>query len=158
MTPRELQTEILAGPLANAWAALVHTNDMPKISGAEAMAKDQAIADLFNASVLYAGSVAVPAWQAKRTLIKRGRWRQIVLAAQNPDHPAVEAAYAAVALAEDARMAADFLDPAAAPLMAALVATGLMSADDRAVLEEMSRVPASIRAADVSRALRGPWE
>lgn len=158
MTPRDLQTAILAGPLAGDCAQFAHTDAMPKISGADAAAKDQAIADLLNASGLYATSAAVPAWQAKKLLIKRGRWRGIVLASENPAHPAVEAAYAAVALAEDARMDADFLDPSAAPLMNGLVATGLMSADDRTVLENLSRRPSAFSGAEVGRALRGPWE
>lgn len=158
MTPRNLQTEILSGPLAGDCAPFVHTGDMPKISGAEAAAKDQAIADLLNASGLYATSSAVPAWQAKKLLIKRGRWRGIVLASENPAHPAVETAYAAVALAEDARMDADFLDPSAAPLMSALVATSLISADDRVSLENLSRRPSAFSGAEVGRAMRGPWE
>ena len=48
MTPqflRALQAEIEATP---ACAQHVHTNDMPKISGAEALAKDQAIAAIIN--------------------------------------------------------------------------------------------------------------
>lgn len=158
MTPRELQAEILSGPVAGACASFVHTNEMPKINAAEAMEKDQSIADLLNGSGSYATSMAIPAWQAKKALIKLGRWRGIVLASQNNDHPAVEEAYAAVALAEDARMNADFLDPSAAPLMAALVSAGLMSAQDQTLLESMSRLPSAITAADVSRALRGPWE
>lgn len=130
----------------------------PKVARDTWEAGDQAIADILNASGAFDTSMPVPAWMAKRALIKRGRWRGIVLASQNASHPAVEAAYAAVALAEDARMDADFLDPLAAPLMAALVATGLMTADDRALLESMSRRPSAITAQDVSRAVRGPRE
>ena len=46
MTPqflRALQTQINATP---ACAEFVHTNDLPKISSAEAAAKDKAIADI----------------------------------------------------------------------------------------------------------------
>lgn len=158
MNATELQYEILFGPVSGACASFVHTNEMPKIGAAEAMEKDRSIADLLNGSGVYATSMAIPAWQAKKALIKLGKWRGIVLASQNNDHPAVEAAYAAVALAEDARLDADFLDHSAAPLMAALVSAGLMSAQDRTLLESMSRRPSTITAAEVSRALRGPWE
>lgn len=157
MTPAELRAAILDGPLAAQCAPHVHDNAAPKISVAEAFAKDQAIADVINASGLYAQSCAVPAWHAKKLLIKRGRWRAIVLAAQNDAHQAVEAAYAAVALADDARMDADFMDPAAAALMGALVESGLIDGADRASVEALSRRPSSITAADVSRAIRGPW-
>lgn len=108
---RALQAAILASPEC---AAYVITNDMGKVPADEARQRDQAVADVMNAVGFGAGSRAIPAWEAKRMLIKRGKWRGIVLAAQDGNHAAVEAAYAAVALAEDARMDADFLDAAAA--------------------------------------------
>lgn len=151
---RALQAAILAD---EACAAYVITADAPKVPAAQAAAQDQAIADLMNEAGFGVSSQAVPAWWAKKYLIKRGRWRGIVAASQDDNHPAVDAAYAAVALAEDARMDADFLDPAAGPLQAALIATGLMDADDRGVLEAMSRTDCLVTAADVSLALRGPW-
>ena len=157
MTPaylRALQAAILAD--ANCQPH-VHTNDMPKIPGAEAAAKDAAIAGILNGKAWGAASRPVPAWQAKKWLIKRGKWRAIVLAANNDQHPAVDAAYAAVALAEDARMDADFLDPAADPMLDALVASGLIDAQDRAGLEAMCRTASAVTASEVSRALRGPW-
>lgn len=157
MTPaylRSLQTAILASPEC---AEHVITNDTPKVPADEARVRDQAIADLMRAQGFGAGSRAVPAWQAKRQLIMRGKWRAIVQAAADPQHPAVDAAYAAVALADDARMDADFCDPTAAPLIGALVATGLLSDDDAQMLRDMSSTPSTVTAADVSRALRGPW-
>lgn len=157
MTPtylRALQSAILALP---ACAAHVIDNDAPKVPAEQAHAADQAIADIMRVEGFGTGSRAVPAWQAKRALIKRGKWRGIVLASQDAQHPAVEAAYAAVALADDSRMDADFLDPAAQPLLGALVATGLLSDDDAQMLRDMSATPSAVTAADVSRALRGPW-
>ncbi len=152
---------------ASLWAAIkanldcaphIQTNEMPKISSSEAAAKDTAIAEILKASGFGATSRPVPAWQAKKLLIKRGKWRAIVQAAANDAHPAVTAAYSAVALAEDARIDADFLDPSAGVLLGALVSSGLLSADDRKAIEQLSVVPASITSADVSRAIRGPWE
>ncbi len=157
MTPtylRALQSAILASP---ACAEHVIDNSAGKVPADEARAKDQAIADIMREQGFGAGSRAVPAWQAKRQLIMRGKWRAIVQAAQDAEHPAVEAAYAAVALADDARMDADFCDPTAVPLIGALVATGLLSEEDAQMLRDMSVTPSAVAAADVSRALRGPW-
>lgn len=151
---RALQAAILALP---ACAQFVHDNEAPPISGADAAQKDAAIADLVNASGWGAGSRAIPVHLAKKLLIKRGRWRGIVKAAADDGHPAVGAAYAAVALAEDARMDADFLDQSAGPLLTALVSTGLIDSSDREALEALSRTPSQVSASDVSRALRGPW-
>ncbi len=157
MTPtylRALQAAILASPEASKLAV---TNDRGKVPSAEARAADQAIADAMRAQGFGAASKAVPAWHAKRQLIMRGKWRAIVQAAQDAEHPAVEAAYAAVALADDARMDADFCDPTAVPLIGALVATGLLSEEDAQMLRDMSATDSTVTAADVSRALRGPW-
>lgn len=157
MTPaylRALQAAILADADC---ATSVHTNEMPKISGPEAAVWDATIAAVLNAKGWGAGSRAVPCHLAKKLLIKRGRWRAIVRAAENDAHPAVEAAYAAVALAEDARMEADFKDAAAEPLLTALVSSGLIGGEDRAALEAMSTVASAVTGAEVSRALRGPW-
>lgn len=151
---RALQTAILA---SQDCAPHIITNDAPKVPADEARQRDEAVADIMTAAGFGSGSQQVPAWRLKRLLIMRGRWRGIVLAAQDANHPAVEAAYAAVALAEDANMTADLLDPTAGPMLAGLVATSLISEADRAELEEMCTVPGRVTAADVSRALRGPW-
>lgn len=149
---RALQAAILA---RDDCAPHVVTNDMGKVP--DGPAKDAAIADILNAAGYGASSRAVSCHLAKKLLIKRGRWRAITQAAQNDEHPAVEAAYAAVALAEDARMDADFMDESAGPLLAGLVATSLLSADDVAALRDLCAVPGRVTAADVSLALRGPW-
>jgi len=151
---RALQAAILASPAAS---KLAITNDKGKVPADEARAADQSVAEIMRADGFGAASRAVPAWQAKRQLIMRGKWRGIVLASQDADHPAVEAAYAAVALADDARMDADFCYPTAVPLIGALLATGLLSDDDAQMLRDMSATPSTVTAADVSRALRGPW-
>lgn len=155
MTPAQLATlkaAILADPDL---AELAVTSDMGKV--ADGLQRDQAIADALNAAGYGSTSRPVSCHLAKKLLIKRSRWRAIVAASADAEHPAVEAAYAAVALAEDPRMDADFCDPAATPMLAALVATGLITADDRAALVAMCLQPGSVTAADVSRALRGPW-
>lgn len=98
-------------------------------------------------------SRAVPCHLAKKLLIKRGKWRGIVLASQNDQHAAVESAYSAVALAEDARMEADFCDESATALMQPLITSGLLSADDAAALQSMCTVPDPIPREAISRAL-----
>ena len=90
MTPtylRALQAAILASP---ACAEHVIDNSAGKVPADEARAKDQAIADIMRAEGFGVGSRAVPAWHAKRALI--GKWRGIVLASQDAQHPAVEGA------------------------------------------------------------------
>ena len=154
MTPeflRSLQAAIMANPDAKALAV---TPDDPKQNAFEA---DKAIAAIMTAAGFGRTSKAVDCSLAKKLLIKRMRWRAIVKAAADDSHPAVESAYAAVALAEDARMTADFRDPAAAVLLGPLVTAGLLAADDVAALQAMSDVQPTITADQVSRALRGPW-
>jgi len=154
-TQRQLQAIILA---REDCAPHVHTNDMPKISGVEAYAKDQTIADILNGAGVGTGTQEVEAWKAKRYLIKRLKWRAIVDAADNPLHPAREACMVAVDLAETDSMWADFADPDTAPMWGALVATSLLTAAERDEIQSWCRTPSTITAEQVSRALRGPWD
>lgn len=150
---RALQSAIQSDPEC---MALAVTPAMGKVEGG-AYVQDKAIAGILNTKGYGSTSRAVSCHLAKKLLIKRGKWRAIVLAAANDQHQAVEAAYAAVALAEDARMDADFNDAAAGPLLAALVASGLLDDTDSAALRAMCRVPSNVTADQVSLALRGPW-
>ena len=154
-TQRQLQAEIL---LREDCAPHVHTNDMPKIRGVEAYAKDQTIADILNGAGVGTGTQEVEAWKAKRYLIKRLKWRAIVEAADNLAHPARPAEQVAVDLAESPNMMANFLDPEAAAMWAALVAENLVTTAERDEIQSWCRTPSTITAAQVSNALRGPWE
>lgn len=118
---------------------------------------DLGVAAILNAAGFGSGSQEVPAWWAKRALIKRGKWVDIEDAASQRDHPARKAAASAVALAESQLMMVNFLDPTSGPLMAGLVAVGLLTPGDRLALEALSRTPSNITADQVSLALRGPW-
>lgn len=100
---------------------------------------------------------AVPTWWAKKLLIKRNRWLGICKAAANDSHPAQAAAFAAVELANDARMTADFNDVAAAPLFEGLVEAGLLDEQDVEALKAICKGESPVTADHVSRALRGPW-
>ena len=155
MTPaylRNLQAEILS---RDDCKDCVVTPDMGKV--VDAYFRDKAIADILVAAGWGASSRAVESWQAKKLLIKRGKWLSITKAAADADHPAQAPAFAAVELANDARMTADFQDADAAPLMAGLVAAGLLSDSDVAALRAMCAAPSTVTADHVSRALRGPW-
>ena len=155
MTPaylRALQRAILA---SDACMAVAVTPDMPKVT--DAPARDKQVADIINAAGWGVTSRAVESWQAKKMLIKRGKWLAITKAAADAEHPAQAPAFAAAELANDARMPADPHDQDAPPLMAGLVAAGLLYDADVAALRAMCTVPSNVTAADVSRALRGPW-
>lgn len=156
MTPahlRALQSAIQSDPECMALAVMPA---LGKVEGG-AYAQDKAIATILNGKGYGTSSRAVSCHLAKKLLIKRGKWRAIVRASEDDEHAAVEAAYAAVALAEDARMDADFNDAAAGPLLAALVVSGLLDDTDSAALRAMCRVPSNVTADQVSLALRGPW-
>lgn len=150
---RALQSAIQADP---ACAALAITPEMGKVEGG-AHEADKAIAALLNAADYATGSAEVPAWWAKRLLIKRGKWVDIEDAAADRAHPARKVAASAVSQATSADMRVNFLDPASGPVMDGLIMAGLMDTDDKADLEALSRTPSNITADQVSRALRGPW-
>lgn len=79
-----------------------------------------------------------------RYLVKRMLWRPIAAAAADPAHPAHAAATVAVDLiAPGGDMPVNLADPDAAPMFAALVAAGLLSAANRGDLIAMCTVPCS---------------
>lgn len=157
MTPEYLRALQSAIQASEACAPFVHTNDMPKITAEEARAKDQAIADILNADGFGATTREVEAWRAKRYFVKRLKWRAIVAASNSDSHPARAAAQVGVDLAEDARMMADFADPAAAQMWSAFVFTGLCTQEEADEIISWSVVPSAVVADEVSRAVRGPW-
>lgn len=144
MDHRTLRTAILADADC---LAVVKTYVEPK--DPDYAAKDAAIADLCRAKGIGASSRQVPCHEFKKYLLVRGKWRGIKAAAADDD-----AAFAAVELAEDARMTADMMDPKAGPMLAALESSGLLDAQDVAALRSMCAVPSAVTPADVSIALR----
>lgn len=159
-----LAAEITGGPLAAECAPHVHTNAMPRITGAEAFAKDRAIADLLNAQVGQSGSVKVPVRDVYLYLVKRLKWRGIVEAADDPEHPAREAAFTARALATGPECDIDLKDAVSMQLLGAMAASGLITAGQSEELQAMSVLSRSrteelfgrsVTAADVSVAIRG---
>lgn len=119
-----LRDEILTGPLAAELAPLV------------AAGSAATIADTLNRADI-PGSTPCNATLAKKLLIKRGLWRGIVAASNDAVHPAHVAACAAVDIADSAGMTIDFYDADAAPLLSALVVSGLITAAVRSELESL---------------------
>lgn len=95
----------------------------------------------------------IEAWRAKKLLVKRLRWRSIAEAADDSQHPAREAAYAAVVLAESSNMMIDLCDPVSTNLLAALEASNLIDASTKLALQQLSRVDHPVDLMAMSRAL-----
>lgn len=154
-TPRELQDEILHGPYAASCAAFVHTAEMDKISGVEARRKDQAIADILNSSGAF------------RTLVPRPIGIGTVLNTLGPADGAVvmDALYALSATVRPLHYALMLLErgdldvglPAVRGQIDALV-PAVFSEGQATLLKLLAEEPEIVTAAQVSVALRGPWE
>lgn len=153
MDYRALQAEILTGPRAAECAPHIHTNDMARISGAEVAPKDAAIAailsrdrtriarcDIGIGAVLSLfgverGAQILDALDALRATVPAIRWAWVLI-----DRDALDVGDAAT------RAQIDALTP------------GVFAPDEAAALKALAAQPDPLSAADVSRALRGPWD
>ena len=143
MTPQEIRDAIAASPELQAHAAAGCT---------------QAIADPLSTGYETGQSVEVEAWRLQRYLVKRGRWRGLVAAAENAAHPATLAAQAAVDLATGPEgMLIDLADgsPETAGMLAGLVATGLLTSAQRDEMVSWCQVPRVVTHTEVGEALKG---
>lgn len=113
----------------------------------------QAIADVL--SVGRTKRTEIEAWRAARFFIKRGKWRGLVNAAADAEHPARLAAQAAVDMASVAGMRIDLADPdpATVAMWQGLVQTGLVAASERDELQSWCLVPDPITDGQVAAAL-----
>lgn len=152
MTPRELQT--LIHSTADC-ADHIHTNEMPAISGIEARAKDQAVADVINGL-----GVAV---QVTSRQIGLGT----VLDALGPDDGAgvLDALYAIAGTSRPVYYAMKLLERGELDVGMASTREQIdklvgvvMSVQQAAAIKALAESPVTITAAQVSVALRGPWE
>lgn len=165
MDYRALQTEILTGPLAAECAPHVVTNDMGKVP--DYMAKDQAIADILSAGraplivkrevgdgaiSLALGPVAGPVF-----LYKLRRIAATVLPDSATDDQIAPVAVAQQAIASLAKTGFDVGDPTVRAGLDMFVGQ-LLTPEQATAIKALAEVPEVITAADVSRALRGPWE
>lgn len=149
MTPqflRALQTLINNTP---ACAQYVHTNDMPKISGIEAKAKDQAIADIVNM-----GRTRPKAYEiGKGTIVE-----VLGLPGANAFLDIIDgdSTYRHVKhLLQDGRLRID--STLVVNLVQGFMQANVISAEGGAALLALGREPDPVSAAEVSRAVRGPW-
>ena len=160
-----LRDEILSGPKAAECAPHVVTNDMPK--DPDYMTKDQAIADLLNAGHapkiiklevgdgLISLALGVPAGPVFLMQLEMLANQAVTL-----ETPAEQMAQIAVA-----RQAWRSLNRAGFDVGDATVRAGLdmfvgslLTADQATAIKALAETPDVVTAAEVSRALRGPWE
>jgi len=163
LTPGELQTEILSGPLSAQCAPHVQTNAMPKISAAEVRVKDQAIANILNASgnytefqsrfctdlTFYAEVINPTTGQIDPS------WTNAIL-----DKLDAIAASSTMVKRAMSRVYGDGLDmgnKATQDQLNAMATAGLLTADEVAALIALAKRPVTFTAQQVSVALRGPW-
>lgn len=98
---------------------------------------DQQAADLMNALSRPHQKYA-PVEDAYLYLVKRMKWKGIEAAAQNAEHAASEAAYAAVKIVSGPVKALNFMDPVTEGIFTAFVATGLLTEQHKQELMALS--------------------
>lgn len=160
-----LQTEILTGPKSSECSQFVVTNDMGKV--VDYAAKDQAIADILNAGraplivkrevgdgaiSLALGVPAGPVFLMQLEMLANTE----VTADTLPDQLA-QIAVARQAWRSLNRAGFDVGDPTVRAGLDMFVGQ-LLTPEQATAIKALAEVPEVITAADVSRALRGPWE
>jgi len=150
-----LWAEIQANP---ACAEHIHTNEMPKISGQEALAKDQAIADLINAA-RPPQMVSIAVEDVFDALFSSGDYMTLKMAQLQGNQNAVMA----FSVLEDSKRIGSgkvALDsPITAGLLDLLQSDSMLSQAGRdAMNAKGTRAAIACSAADISRAVRGPRE
>lgn len=155
---RALQAAIMADAEC---AALAVTPENGKVPGG-AYAQDKAIADILRRQRWFGpgqpASHSIGAAEARNILLTHGLWRPIVRkAAEDGTTPLHDACWDAVELAKSDSARIDAYLPRVALLLDLLMSEGMCTAEARAELEAACANDPPVSAADVSRALRGPW-
>ena len=150
-----LLAEVQANP---ACAEYIHTNEMPKISGQEALAKDQAIADIINAA-RPPQMVSIAVEDVFDVLFSSGDYMTLKTAQLQGNPQAVMA----FAVLEDSKHIGsgkvDLASPITSGLLDALQAETLLTQAGWDAMNAKASKPAEqVTAADISRAVRGPRE
>lgn len=156
-----LWAEIQANP---ACAPYIHTNDMPKIGWAEAMAKDQAIADMLSAGrtrivsmEVGDGSISlalgIPAGPV--FLYQLEQVASLVLDAYATAEQIAEVAVARQVWRSLAKAGLDIGNPGVRAGLDLFVGQ-LLTQDQADTIKALAEVSETVTAADVSRAVRGP--
>lgn len=161
MTPQYLRA-LHAAIMADAECApMAVTPAMGKVPGG-AYAQDKAIADILRGKRWFgpgeSPSRSILASEARNVLLTHGLWRAIVRkAAEDGDTPLHEACWNAVELAKSDTARFDAFVPRSAGLLHVLVEGDLCTEAARAELQALCTNEPTVTAAEVSRALRGPW-
>lgn len=150
MTPRELQTLILATPSC---VQHVHSNDMSKIGAEEVRGKDQAVAD----ALMACGALTQV---MPRKIGEDDVLRELGVTAGDDVLTKLETLAVADSKVRRAMrlLAAGDLDIGHAQTQAMIDALPMeFTADEKTALKNMALRTVSVSAAEVSTALRGPW-
>lgn len=136
----------------------IHTNEMPKISAAEALAKDQAIADIINAA-RPSQMVSIAVEDVFDALFVSGDYMVLKMAQHQGNLNAVMA----FSILEDCKRIGsnkvDLQSPTTADLLNLLQSESLLSQAGRDAMTAKASKPAEqVTEADISRAVRGPRE
>lgn len=146
----QLKVEIEANP---ACAPHIHTNEMPRISSAEVAIKDQAIADIINVGRVRPQSKEIGIGTILAVMAPAGG---VFLDGLNALGSTDRNVYWSMELIRQGRF--DIGMPAARAQVQALADGQPDLAAGIEALLALGVAPDPVSAADVSRALRGPWE
>lgn len=132
----DLKTHILSDPALAVLAGAAGANgDYPD-------SQDETIARSINARTV-PGSKKIPVQDAYLYLLKRLMWRGIEVAANDPQHPATDAAYTATKLVSAPDMLIDFADPVSGMLLDGLVTERLLGTQNKSDLVAMCTIQIS---------------
>lgn len=132
----DLKNHILSDPALAALAGAAGAN------GDYQDSQDETIAQSINARAV-PSSKKIPVQDAYLYLLKRLKWRGIEAAANDPQHPATDAAYTAVKLVSAPSMLIDFADAVSAYLLDGLISAGLLTAQNKFDLVAMCTIQIS---------------
>lgn len=165
MDYRALQSEILTGPSAAACAPHLVTNDMGKVT--DYAVNDKAIADIITAGRAPrivkrevgdgAISLALGVPAGPVFLMQLEMLANTAVTAETLPEQLAQIAVARQAWRSLNRVGFDVGDPTVRAGLDMFVGS-LLTAEQATAIKELAEVPEVITAADVSRALRGPWE
>jgi len=162
MTPRELQAEILSGPKAAECAPFVNDGSDPTRK-ATAYVDDQAIADILSEGRVKIASKEIGDGAVANALGYPDGPVFLYYLAQAASAPADQTpqSIAACAMAAQAwrSLSKASLDVGNLSVRAAIdmMVGTLLTAEQATAVKAMAEQPATVSAADVSRAMRGPW-
>ena len=160
-----LYNEIMTGPKAAECAPFVHSNEMPKISGAEAAEKDNAIATILNqdrtkivSKEIGDGmlSLALGLPDGPVFVYKLKQLAATQLPVDAPIEQVTPVAVAQQAVNSLAKGGFDIGNPGVRAAIDSFVGS-LLTADQAQDIKAIAEVPDVLTAAQIGKAIRGPW-